>query len=241
MPSDTAVKYDWKANNHLVVLRNGHFYEFDLVHNGQELSEAEIESQLQTILADSASSKPAAQPVGALSSNNRDKWTESRKALAALPGNQQALERIDSSVIVVCLDETAPHSIESTAWGLWCGDGKNRFYDKQQIIAFANGKSGFMGEHSMMDGTRRCVSTTLRCRRSRRARSTSARASAPICPLPSRSPSTRTRTSRPRSPRASATLSRSWAGTTWRCSTSRATARARSRSSSARPTLGCRW
>lgn len=153
MPSDTAVKYDWKANNHLVVLRNGHFYEFDLVHNGQELSEAEIESQLQTILADSASSKPAAQPVGALSSNNRDKWTESRKALAALPGNQQALERIDSSVIVVCLDETAPHSIESTAWGLWCGDGKNRFYDKQQIIAFANGKSGFMGEHSMMDGT----------------------------------------------------------------------------------------
>lgn len=152
-PSDTAVKYDWQANNHLVVLRNGHFYEFDLVHNGQELSEAEIESQLQKILSDSASSQPARQPIGALSSNNRDKWTDSRKALAALPGNQEALERIDSSVIVVCLDEIAPHSLESTAWGLWCGDGKNRFYDKQQIITFANGKSGFMGEHSMMDGT----------------------------------------------------------------------------------------
>lgn len=152
-PSDTAVKYDWQANNHLVVLRNGHFYEFDLVHNGEELSEAEIESQLQKILSDSASSKPAPQPIGALSSNNRDKWTDSRKALASISGNQEALERIDSSVIVVCLDETAPHSIESTAWGLWCGDGKNRFYDKQQIITFANGKSGFMGEHSMMDGT----------------------------------------------------------------------------------------
>lgn len=152
-PSDTAVKYDWQANNHLVVLRNGHFYEFDLVHNGQELSEAEIESQLQKILSDSASSKPAPQPIGALSSNNRDKWTDSRKALASLPGNQQALERIDSSVIVVCLDEIAPRNIESTAWQLWCGDGKNRFYDKQQIITFANGKSGFMGEHSMMDGT----------------------------------------------------------------------------------------
>ncbi|SPC63476.1 probable carnitine O-acetyltransferase, mitochondrial precursor [Ustilago sp. UG-2017b] len=152
-PSDTAVKYDWKKHNHLVVLRNGHFYQFDLIHNGQELSEAEIESQLQKILSDSASSKPAPQPIGALSSNNRDKWTDSRKALASLPGNQDALERIDSSVIVVCLDETAPHSIESTAWQLWCGDGKNRFYDKQQIITFANGKSGFMGEHSMMDGT----------------------------------------------------------------------------------------
>ncbi|CBQ68215.1 probable carnitine O-acetyltransferase, mitochondrial precursor [Sporisorium reilianum SRZ2] len=152
-PSDTAVKYDWQANNHLVVLRNGHFYEFDLIHNGQELSEAEIESQLEKILSDSASSKPAAQPIGALSSNNRDKWTDSRKALASIAGNQQALKRIDSSVIVVCLDETAPVNIESTAWKLWCGDGKNRFYDKQQIITFANGKSGFMGEHSMMDGT----------------------------------------------------------------------------------------
>ncbi|PWY97443.1 acyltransferase ChoActase/COT/CPT [Testicularia cyperi] len=152
IPSDTAVKHDWSKNNHLVVARNGHFYEFDLVHNGQELSEAEIESQLQKILADSQSSKPAPVPVGALTSDNRDKWTESRKALLAA-GNEQVLERIESSVIVVCLDEIAPRNIETTAWQLWCGDGKNRYYDKQQIIAFANGKSGFMGEHSMMDGT----------------------------------------------------------------------------------------
>lgn len=39
------------------------------------------------------------------------------------------------------------------SWHLWAGDAKNRFYDKQQLIVFPNGKSGFMGEHSTMDGT----------------------------------------------------------------------------------------
>ena len=158
VPSDTAVKYDWQSNNHVVVARGGKFYEFETVVNGQELSEAEIDSQLKKILADPASSKTDPHPVGAMTSNNRDKWYEGRKALLNVAGNggkanQQALERIDSSVIVICLDEVVPRTTEETAWQLWCGDGKNRFYDKQQIIAFPNGKTGFMGEHSMMDGT----------------------------------------------------------------------------------------
>lgn len=36
---------------------------------------------------------------------------------------------------------------------LWFGNGKNRFYDKQQLVSMPGGKSGFMGEHSCMDGT----------------------------------------------------------------------------------------
>jgi len=35
----------------------------------------------------------------------------------------------------------------------WVGNGRNRFYDKHQLIVFENGKSGFLGEHSCMDGT----------------------------------------------------------------------------------------
>jgi hypothetical protein len=42
-PNDQAVKYDSTKNNHLVVARNGHFFEFDLYENGQELSASEIE------------------------------------------------------------------------------------------------------------------------------------------------------------------------------------------------------
>ena len=74
-------------------------------------------------------------------------------------------------MIVVCLDDTKPITREETSWACWVGDGKNRFYDKHQctrhfifcsslrrltvliVIVFENGKSGFLGEHSCMDGT----------------------------------------------------------------------------------------
>ena len=72
-------------------------------------------------------------------------------------------------MIVVCLDDTKPVTREEASWACWVGDGRNRFYDKHQctrlffrfrakadcfvVIVFENGKSGFMGEHSCMDGT----------------------------------------------------------------------------------------
>ena len=76
-------------------------------------------------------------------------------------------------MIVVCLDDTKPVTREEASWACWVGDGRNRFYDKHQctplilyfrvkadcsiVIVFENGKSGFLCEHSRMDGT-----TTLR-------------------------------------------------------------------------------
>jgi hypothetical protein len=42
-PNDQAIKYDADKNNHLVVAKNGHFFEFDLYEGGQELSASEIE------------------------------------------------------------------------------------------------------------------------------------------------------------------------------------------------------
>lgn len=41
-PADGAIKYDADQNNHLVVVHNNRFWEFDLVVNGQELSAEEI-------------------------------------------------------------------------------------------------------------------------------------------------------------------------------------------------------
>jgi len=72
-------------------------------------------------------------------------------------------------MILVCLDDTKPVTREEASWACWVGDGKNRFYDKHQrmgvpcdsvvmanpltVVVFENGKSGFLGEHSCMDGT----------------------------------------------------------------------------------------
>lgn len=154
--NDIAKKYDASKYNHLVVARNGHFYEFDLYEGGQELSAGEIESQLERIVAHAPSKVDL--PIGALTSNNRDKWTHSREALLKVGGvggeqNKASLERIESGVILLCLDELKPVSTEDRSWNLWFGDGKNRFYDKQQLIITDNGKAGYMGEHSTMDGT----------------------------------------------------------------------------------------
>ncbi|KAL2157497.1 hypothetical protein VTH06DRAFT_6048 [Thermothelomyces fergusii] len=47
-----------------------------------------------------------------------------------------------------------PVTLEERAHAYWHGDGQNRWYDKPlQFIVNDNGTSGFMGEHSMMDGT----------------------------------------------------------------------------------------
>jgi carnitine O-acetyltransferase len=64
------------------------------------------------------------------------------------------LETIQSASFVVCLDDAAPVTLEERAHQYWHGDGQNRFFDKPlQYIVNDNGTSGFMGEHSMMDGT----------------------------------------------------------------------------------------
>jgi len=56
-------------------------------------------------------------------------------------------------MIILCLDDTAPVTREDVSRATWAGDGRNRWYDKHQLIVYENGRSGFLGEHSCMDGT----------------------------------------------------------------------------------------
>lgn len=74
-------------------------------------------------------------------------------------------------MIILCLDDTAPTTREDVSWATWVGNGRNRWYDKHQrasllpflfpypppdantVIVYENGRSGFLGEHSCMDGT----------------------------------------------------------------------------------------
>lgn len=64
------------------------------------------------------------------------------------------MEIVESASFVLCLDDAAPVTLEERAHQYWHGDGANRWFDKPlQFIVNDNGTSGFMGEHSMMDGT----------------------------------------------------------------------------------------
>ncbi|KAI0029170.1 acyltransferase ChoActase/COT/CPT [Vararia minispora EC-137] len=153
VPSDTAHKFDSRTHNHVVFIRNNRFFEVALAHpDGRELSAADLEQQIAQVikLADSGIG-PA---VGALTSDNRDNWAHARqRLLEASPNNKDALERLESAMVIVPLDPTKPTSREDLSWSLWVGNGRNRWYDKHQLIVFDNGRSGFLGEHSCMDGT----------------------------------------------------------------------------------------
>ncbi|KAI0841829.1 acyltransferase ChoActase/COT/CPT [Hypoxylon sp. FL0890] len=150
-PADYPVKYDPNEHKHIIVIRKNQFFKVAHEVDGKQLNTAELESQFARIY-NLAERLPA---VGALTSENRDIWTDARKVLLdASPKNKAAIEAIESASFVVCLDDAAPVTLEQRAHQYWHGDGQNRWYDKPlQFIINDNGTSGFLGEHSMMDGT----------------------------------------------------------------------------------------
>ncbi|KAJ5172869.1 hypothetical protein N7492_005462 [Penicillium capsulatum] len=144
-------KFAASENQHIIAVRKNQFFKVPLVVNGQPLNLSELEQQFQRIYE---TAQPAP-PVGVLTVADRDHWTAARKKLvAADPANEQALQDIESSGFLICLDDARPVTLEERAHQYWHGDGSNRWFDKPlQFIVNDNGTAGFMGEHSMMDGT----------------------------------------------------------------------------------------
>ncbi|KAG6030503.1 hypothetical protein E4U41_007813 [Claviceps citrina] len=150
-PADHPIKFPASENKHIIVIRRNQF--FSILHevDGKQLNTSEFEKQFNKIYQ-LAEQVPA---VGALTSENRDIWADARELLVQTSSkNRDALRAIDSASFVVCLDDACPITLEERAHQYWHGDGANRWYDKPlQFIVNDNGTSGFMGEHSMMDGT----------------------------------------------------------------------------------------
>ncbi|KAI9199855.1 acyltransferase ChoActase/COT/CPT [Polychytrium aggregatum] len=154
IPSDTTAVYDPHANNHVLIIRKNQFFTFEAIHkDGTPLTTSEIAKQLSEIVKAAGEKKGV--PVGAFTGEDRDVWTKTREEfLATSPKNKAFLTAIESSAFVLCLDDSAPVTRIEASRGLWHGDGQNRFYDKPlEFTVFENGKAGFLGEHSMMDGT----------------------------------------------------------------------------------------
>ncbi|WEW57187.1 Carnitine O-acetyltransferase mitochondrial [Emydomyces testavorans] len=149
--ADYPQKFPAQGNEHIAVMRKNQIFKVPTHVNGQQLNTSEFQQQFEKILKN-AERVPA---VGALSSENRDIWTAARKKLlAADPANAESLRTIESASFLVCLDDTAPVTLEERAHVYWHGDGSNRWYDKPlTFIINDNGTAGFLGEHSMMDGT----------------------------------------------------------------------------------------
>jgi carnitine O-acetyltransferase len=149
IPSDTTRSSDL-SNNFLIAIRKNQFFKIDLDYNGSPLSLADLVIQFEKIYK----SAHLASPVGALTTDNRNVWTEARNLLLQSPTNKFCLDQIEKSVFVVCLDDTSPVTKNEISRACWHGNGANRFFDKSlQFIIFDNGRAGFNGEHSLMDAT----------------------------------------------------------------------------------------
>lgn len=148
--------HDPSLHRHVVILRNGVYLTFDFVDSNHDpLPLAVLESLIGLCVDVADNGEDCLPKIGVLTSNNRDTWADDRREIIRIKGGKRGLEKIESSAILLCLDESEPVSYECSSNGFWHGGPQsgNRFFDKSvQILVTENGKAGLLGEHSMMDG-----------------------------------------------------------------------------------------
>jgi len=139
-------------SRHIVVLRRGQFYWFDVLdmENRPVLTEREILRNLQAIVTD-ANELPvhevARNSVGVLSTENRKVWSSLRDALSKDHNNELCLQIVDNALFVVCLDDATPENLAELCNNFLCGTYHlsngvqvgtctNRWYDKVYASLF---------------------------------------------------------------------------------------------------------
>ncbi|KAF0873884.1 carnitine O-palmitoyltransferase 2, mitochondrial [Crocuta crocuta] len=136
---------------HLLVLRKGHFYVFDVLdQDGNIVGASEIQAHLKYILSDSS---PAPEfPLAYLTTENRDVWAELRQKLAS-GGNEETLRKVDSAVFCLCLDDFPIKDLVHLSHNMLHGDGTNRWFDKSfNLIVAKDGTAAVNFEHAWGDG-----------------------------------------------------------------------------------------
>ncbi|KAG8996479.1 hypothetical protein FRB90_012724, partial [Tulasnella sp. 427] len=156
-------------SRHIIVLRRGQFYYFDVLDskNRPIVNEREIMKNLEAIVADADKTPDLEVAKGALavlSTESRKHWSHLRQQIASQSkDNESCLQIVDDALFVVCLDVTSPETPAEICANFLCGtyelrDGvqvgscTNRWYDKLQIIVSGNGTSGINFEHTGVDG-----------------------------------------------------------------------------------------
>lgn len=150
-PADYPNTFSHEGNQFIIAMRKNQFWKIPTHINGKQLNTSEFEQMFTYVYKNAEKSTP----IGSLTSLPRNQGVTAREhLLSASSVNEASLKEIESSSFVFCLDNATPITLEERSRGYWHGDGANRWYDKPcQFIVNDNGTAGFMGEHSMMDGT----------------------------------------------------------------------------------------
>lgn len=139
-------------SSHIVVLRRGQHYWFDVLdgENRPLLTEREILRNLQAIIADADRTHihdVAKSAIGVCSTENRKIWSSLRELIKGDRQNAACLEVVDGALFIVCLDDASPADLAQLCDNFLCGTYDlrngvqvgtctNRWYDKVSICIF---------------------------------------------------------------------------------------------------------
>lgn len=140
-----------EKGRHLLVLRNGNFYVFDVLDkDGNIVKASEMKAHLKYILSDQTAAPDF--PLGYLTSEDRNTWAIARQKLLD-NGNQEALHKVDSAVFCLCLDDFPVKDHIHLSHNMLHGSAANRWYDKSfSIILTKDGTASINFEHAWGDG-----------------------------------------------------------------------------------------
>ena len=153
---DQVVTCPLEKAKYITVLRGGHPYVVRVFDdNHQAVTASKLQEAFQQILSLTPPEDNAA-PVSVLTAGGRSDWAASYSDLVRDPQNQAAFEKIQQSIIVVCLDAQEWKSDIAVKQQAMLHGGEeeieNRWYDKHQLIVSADGQVAANFEHAFSDG-----------------------------------------------------------------------------------------
>jgi carnitine O-palmitoyltransferase 2 len=145
------VLYTAPGSRHIVVLSGNLVYSLDVIAaDGSPVAQSDILFALNEIRS---GAKCSSLGVGSLTALSRDDWAKARPRLVETGDNKRLLERLESAVLALCLDEREVGESAATSAQVFLHGRHNRWYDKSlQLIVSSDGKAAVNFEHSWGDG-----------------------------------------------------------------------------------------
>lgn len=155
---------------HIVVLCRGQVYRLLVLEEKTDrvVDEDSLRRSLSAIVQDANSipiQEASKTAMGLLTTENQKVWSRCRRTLVHEGlQNGKNLAIIDSSLFVLCLDDSAPTDMTHISKNMICGTDvveigvqigtcMNRWYDKLSVIVCRNGAAGMNFEHTCTDGS----------------------------------------------------------------------------------------
>jgi carnitine O-acetyltransferase len=140
---------------HIIVFHRGNIYLLEVISiSGVPHSLSDITLGLEAIVEKClGEDQPKGRGIGNLATMWRNEWARARRQLAsASPLNAASLEKIESAMFTLTLENAAPGSNLEACRHLMLGDAGNRWFDKSlQFIVFANGVAGVNIERAALE------------------------------------------------------------------------------------------